>query len=132
MMADYSPGGRTKHRPLISEFICQGQPELYFCFILYTHTQTHTRFLCRLLDLFCKLIFISGCILPLLFFFLLTSSDFLIHPIRRFLYSSFWSFLAFFIFHFIVPHEVCDSGAAACHARSPFSSTLNCFISLET
>jgi hypothetical protein len=82
MMAVASPGGRTEHRPFISKFICQGRPELHLYFILYTHISFVAYeiffFRIRLHTFF-------------LFFFLLTSSDILIHHIRRFLCTSFWT-----------------------------------------
>lgn len=79
-MAVYSPGGRTEHRPLISEFCCSGRPELCVFYFIYTH------FFCKLRNFFVNLFLdqVAYCL-----FFLLTSSNFLIHHIRCFLCSSF-------------------------------------------
>lgn len=90
MMAVYSPGGRTEHRPFISKFICQGRPEIHLCFILYTHIS--------FVDY--ELFFVFFCIrLHTSFLFLLTSSNILIHHIRRILCSSFWTSLVSFPFY---------------------------------
>ena len=74
-------------------------PFLFYFIYIYIHAYTHTheRFFCRLLDFFFVNLFLYLVAYFLYsFFFLLTSSDFLIHPIRRFLYSSLWSFPIFY------------------------------------